>query len=149
VVLAEADPSTTWDVEAVADPVEYHQRLLAAGAVLMAQLPGTPLQTCWLYDMTEQVKSPPPIQSLADVVDDLSLWRNDEDVLDVTTGYVDLPAGRAVVGDIRFKDGYDERDYVFTDGRMWFELDCGTDGTAPDDRWLFIAESFEYLPVEA
>ena len=60
---------------------------------------------------------------------------------------IDLPGGRAVVHDVQHQNGWDWRDYLITDSRRWIALVCGSQ-FAPDDRWLPIAESFEFLLVE-
>ena len=44
-------------------------------------------------------------------------------------------------------DGTDSREYLFTDRTTWFRLSCSSTDP-PDDRWLSIAETFEFLPEE-
>jgi hypothetical protein len=44
--------------------------------------------------------------------------------------------------------GWEQLDYLYTDGEVWFQLQCSTEDTAPDDRWLSIAETIEFLPAE-
>ena len=41
-----------------------------------------------------------------------------------------------------------ERVYVFTDGNSAMELACREFGDPPEDRWLSIAETFEFLPED-
>jgi hypothetical protein len=60
---------------------------------------------------------------------------------------IDLPGGRAVVYDTQHRNGWDWRDYLVTDGQRWVALVCGSP-MAPEDRWLSIAESLEFLPAE-
>jgi hypothetical protein len=48
--------------------------------------------------------------------------------------FLDLPAGEAALVDIHYDDA-----------NRWFVLQCGTEDP-PEDRWLSIAETFEFLP---
>ena len=59
--------------------------------------------------------------------------------------YLDLPAGRA--GRVVYADHETHVDYHLTDRNIWLQLQCAS-ATPPDDYWLSIAETFEFLPVE-
>lgn len=61
-------------------------------------------------------------------------------------GAIDLPDARAIAIDMSYRGGRDNRDYLITHGERWFALVCGS-MTAPEDRWLSIAESFDFLPA--
>ena len=64
---------------------------------------------------------------------------------EVSTATIDLPAGTAGVIDAESVSGRTARHYLLSDDGRWFYLDCWSDD-APPDRWLSIAESFEFLP---
>ena len=146
-VAAEADPEAWWD-SAKVDPVETLEQFLSQGGVLMSRQ-ATPhdVNNCHVSDITGLATEPPMFTTLADVADDIMLREYDPEVVSVETAYVDLPAGRVASVDTMYKDDLDERDYVFKDGRSWFLLQCFST-SAPDDRWLSIAETFEFLPVK-
>jgi uncharacterized membrane protein YhaH (DUF805 family) len=145
-VAAEADPKAWWDSE-VADPNETHERFLSQGGVLMSRQ-ATPLavNSCHVSDITSLAAEPPVFITLADAVDNIMLREDDPEVVSVDSAVMDLPAGRVASVDTMYKDGLDERDYVFKDGKAWFLLQCFST-SAPEDRWLSIAETFEFLPV--
>jgi hypothetical protein len=74
----------------------------------------------------------------------------------IETSEIELPAGRTVrfIADYALDDGlvegYDARydtTYILTDGRILFFLGCLAP-ERPDDDWLSIAETIEFLPAE-
>jgi len=67
---------------------------------------------------------------------------------EVSSSIVDLPAGRAARVELVKSDGTHQDHYVYTDGQQWFELLCSAKTRPLDDRWLSIAETFEFLPAE-
>ena len=71
------------------------------------------------------------------------------DSLEVTeAGYLDLPAGHTGFADISFDDGTRAIRYSFGDGHgRLLALFCVGD-PVPDDRYLSLAESLEWLPAD-
>ncbi len=74
----------------------------------------------------------------------------------IDTSEFELPAGRAIrfIADYALDDGlvegYDARyatTYILTDGRVLLFLGCWAP-ERPDDDWLSIAETIEFLPAE-
>ena len=67
----------------------------------------------------------------------------------VETMFLDLPAGQAVRADVAWDDGWNQSSYYYyyynNLGARWFRLDCATREDLPEDRWLAIAETFEFL----
>jgi hypothetical protein len=63
---------------------------------------------------------------------------------DAETTYLELPAGRSARLDWSRPDGVSGTAYAFTDGSAWWRLDCAST-EPPDDGWLSVAESFEFL----
>jgi len=59
--------------------------------------------------------------------------------------YLDLPAGRSGRADYSWTDEFLTTTYSFTDGHSWLQVDCGL-LQRPNDSWLSIAETFEFLP---
>jgi len=59
----------------------------------------------------------------------------------------DLAAGRAAALDVLYDDGRASREYLFTDTTAWLRLSC-VSNEPPDERWLSVAETFEFLPAE-
>lgn len=64
------------------------------------------------------------------------------------TATLDLPAGPAIrVDDLEPETGWSRSVYLLTSGSSYYSLTCfGPD--PPDDRWLSIAETSEFLPAE-
>jgi hypothetical protein len=59
-----------------------------------------------------------------------------------------VPGGSAVRVDAEWDDWPEYQSaYLLTDGQVAFTLICGG-RDRPDDRWLSVAESFEFLPAE-
>jgi hypothetical protein len=82
--------------------------------------------------------------SLEDILPLLFGGGDDEDRPGIT--YLELPAGQAAR-----MDGPDEAThlsvYLLRDGNTFYWISCAGDDL-PDDRWLSIAETFEFLPAE-
>jgi hypothetical protein len=78
----------------------------------------------------------------------LSRWASVDAFVDGTTAEaVDLPAGTAARVDEVGQDGSLGTLYHYAEDGRWFALGCYADDP-PDDNWLSIAETFEFLPVE-
>jgi hypothetical protein len=61
-------------------------------------------------------------------------------------GYVWSPrAGRIESVDA---DGDHLTQYDLNDGDRWVSIGCTTSANPPDDSWLSIAETFEFLPAQ-
>jgi hypothetical protein len=137
---------TWWDPEKVEDVSEHHKAFLATGGVLIARQASPPAEHfCDVFDLSALAAEEPVWTSLADAERD-ALWgfEIDPDIVDASAVYVDLPAGRTLAIDSVIEDGYDCRQYLYADGETWFQLRCYTH-IAPGDRWLSIAETFEFL----
>jgi hypothetical protein len=67
--------------------------------------------------------------------------------VDPDFAFVDLPAGWTGHLTATDVDGWTVGGYVYTDSEAWFKLECWSPDP-PEDHWLSIAESFEFLPVE-
>ena len=146
VVGAEADPDEWWSSD-TGDPGEHHEVFLADGGILLArQATSRGLDYCYVIDRTAMA-SASASTALSDAVEDYMVWKDDAELVEIDTGYLDLPAGRVARIDSRWENGWDQRDYVFKDGETWFLLQCNST-LAPEDRWMPIAETFEFLPVE-
>ena len=102
---------------------------------------------CDIYDLTEIATSEPTWTTLADAERDILWWYQAyPQVVGARAVYVDLPAGRTLAIDSLDQHGYDCREHYYTDSETWFMLRCFAQ-SAPDDRWLSIAETFEFLPA--
>lgn len=147
---AEAAPGDWWDSEKVDDVAEHHEELIADfGLVQVARprWPLAPLEYCQLYDWTALAATAPAWTVLEDAEPNFS-GMDDPDIFSSEAAYLEVPAGRTLVVDIHWQDGFQERDYIYLDGETWFNLTCGTENTPPEHRWLPIAESFEFLAAE-
>jgi hypothetical protein len=60
---------------------------------------------------------------------------------------LELSAGRVGRVDMLYDGAVTISTFHLTDGTAWFYLQCGA-ADPPDDRWLSIAQTFEFLPVE-
>ncbi len=65
------------------------------------------------------------------------------------TTYLELPPGQVLRADVLWASGTKASDYFYMEGTRWFRLGCSTEDRPPEDRWLAIAESFEFLPADA
>jgi hypothetical protein len=140
IVAQVSDASRAW-MDRWADPAGLQD------TVLMAQRSGA--YECSIVDITRYAESPPAASRLADLVDAEAVWAGrDLSVVDFDVTYLRLPAGRTAAIDRHYRDGTDNRDYLFTDRSRWSMLSCSSN-EPPADRWLSIAETFEFLPHEA
>ena len=144
------DAVAWWDEDKVDDVGEAHEMFLADGGLIIARQASPPADHfCQVFDMTELATSEPAWTSLADAKRDYLRWYgNDPHFIDVSAVYVDVPAGRTLAIDCLDQDGCDGRDYIYTASGTWFTLVCYA-SPPPDDRWLSIAETFEFLPEAA
>jgi hypothetical protein len=102
---------------------------------------------CALIDFTDVAKASPPWTSVDDAVSSRRTALAEEpDAGAPATTFIDLPAGRAGRLDVTL-GGQDTSRYYISDGAAWFSLSCAS-SEPPDDRWLSIAETFSFLPVE-
>jgi len=151
VVAADAHPDEWWDHDKVDDTEEFHEDFVDTCGLLMARRasPVGALVSCFVFDESSLAAKPPRWTKLKDAKRDVVIaYEDDPEVIDLETTYMDLPAGRVLCVDRMDTDGWDDRSYYFKEGRSWFSLQCGTH-VAPEDRWLSIAETFEFLPDEA
>jgi tetratricopeptide (TPR) repeat protein len=106
-------------------------------------------QVCGLSDVTEFAAQPPAWAELEDAEETFRLsYGDDESTLEIGATYLDLAAGRVLAVDSRWENGVDARAFVFQDGDRWMQLDCWTDGSAPEDRWRSIATTFVFTDEE-
>jgi hypothetical protein len=75
-------------------------------------------------------------------------WTSVDAFIDGTTAEaIDLPAGVAAREPGVGQSGRSGTQYRFEEDGEWFILGCYADDP-PDDRWLSVAETFEFLPAE-
>lgn len=60
---------------------------------------------------------------------------------------VRLDAGEAIRLDLDLGEGYVAQQYVIGSGESFYQLACLAEGEVADDRWLSMAETFEFLPA--
>ena len=102
--------------------------------------------SCGVIDVTDVATASPPWTSVDDAVAARQAALAEEpDAGMPTTTFIELPAGRAGRLDVTL--GRDTSRWYFSEGAAWFSLSCAS-SEPPDDRWLSIAETFEFLPVE-
>ena len=107
------------------------------------------MQSCYVEDFTRRAAMPPAWTSVGDAWLDLVSLRENPDVVTADGTNLDLPSGRAVRMDVVWEEGGGLiSSYYFVDGTTWFVMNCGTSGEPPEDRWLSVAESFEFLPAD-
>ena len=103
---------------------------------------------CLVEDFTRLADEPPPWTTVREAtMDRWATWRDNPTVVEPAYTFVDLPAGRTGHLTATDVDGLTGDAYVFTDSEAWFTLQCWSPDP-PDDRWLSIAETFEFLRVE-
>lgn len=146
-----ASPDEWWDRDKVEDVQAHHDQIVADGGLLLARTRSPfAFHSCVLYDITEWATEPPALTSLAHLPTDARDWKDDSDwAWDVRTTYLELPAGQALRADVRWAGGLNESSYHYLEGTRWFRLACATVDPPPEDRWLSIAQSFEFLPMDA
>ena len=139
---------TWWDPEKVDDASEQHREFVADGGLLIARQASPPAHHfCDIQDLTELAATEPAWTTLADAERDALWWyETDPEVIEASAVYVDLPAGRTLAIDLLDQGGNDCREHFYTDGTTWFRLRCYAH-VAPNDRWLSIAETFQFLSV--
>ena len=126
-----------------------HPEMSSLLSAVVAGTPPTMHDRCVVVDLTQLVCSRLDWASLDDVVAGfMLLLRSDPRWVGLESTFMDLRAGRT--GRIlRAVDSEAEyvSTYYFTDSDAWFYLEC----VSPDpslERWLSIAESFEFLPAD-
>jgi hypothetical protein len=68
-----------------------------------------------------------------------------DDPTAVTSQIMELPSGPTGVIDATDPEWWNSRTYVMTDRERWMYLVCSDTFEPPEDRWLSIAETFEFL----
>jgi hypothetical protein len=146
---AEAIPGDWWDAEQVDDVDAHHDEQVVGGLLQIARQrsPLGQLEFCELFDWTGFAAIEPEWADLEDAGSSL-IGRQlaDPSVIASDAAYLELPAGRTLTVDTGRQDGLKVRDYVYLDGKTWFYLACYARGKPVEDRWLSIAETFEFLP---
>ncbi len=146
-----------WEVIGMLDHPPYLPGLTSSG----------PGGYCEVFD-SSVVEPVLPVESIDDWLDALvSRWDDSLAARNVTGAVIDLPAGRVgrvtmdlVPSDANFwgePGGYPDwasletadryAMYLFGDGHRWYFLGCSRG--APEDDWLSIAATFEFLPAGA
>jgi len=134
-----------WEVQQVsAGGNEY---LLDDDTLLRSALAATSTDgICTVSDFTALAEAPPAWTSLEDAIaPETSYAEGMDEIASVDTTFMVLPAGRTGCIDVVDTDGWESRGYYYKHGEAWFLLSCGAENP-PDDRWLTIAETFEFLP---
>jgi hypothetical protein len=124
-------------------------------SLLTAEAPSGVVLDDWVSCSVDDTTAlmPPTVDSMAELLE--FIWWNRE-VIEAETGLaavstqlMELPAGEVGCVDLRDASMAAEmRDYTFTDGEAWFSVTC-ISNDPPADRWLSIAETFEFLPPDA
>jgi len=103
---------------------------------------------CIIVDFKPLADEPPPWTTVQAATSGwLATWRDDPTLVDPDFAFVDLPAGRTGHLTATDVDGATHHAYVYTDSEAWLMLQCWSPDP-PDDRWLSIARTFEFLPVD-
>ena len=146
-VVSEATPETD---EFMFGDLEQQQQANQT-TVVLAELPSllSRDKVCMVVDFTPLAELPPRWKSVDDAT--AAFWAGISEASDsegVRSSYHVLDAGRTghVSGD--YADGGTFDMYFFTDLEAWFYLECQSAEPPPADRWLSIAESFEFLPEQ-
>jgi len=104
-------------------------------------------QLCTIMDVTRSQQANPDWASLEDAVaGDLKGYGLDPTTVDIDSGYIDLPSGQAAYTSRMAEDGLYSRVYYLVSPDSWWVFGCGS-RERPDDRWLSIAETFEFPPT--
>ena len=104
-------------------------------------------QVCTILDVTRTQRANPDWTSPDDAVaGDRKAFESDPTTVDVDSGFVDLPSGQAAYTGHLVEDGLYSRSYYLVSGDSWYVLGCAS-RDRPADRWLAIAETFEFLPT--
>ena len=147
-VARETTPETD---EVVFQDLEQGQR--ANQTMVLSAEPPTllgPAEICMVVDFTTFAELPPRWTSVDDATAAFFAGTSEDPTKDresMRSSFHDLAVGRAghISGD--WVDGGTYDMYFFTDLDAWFFLECQSFGQLPEDRWLSIAETFEFLPA--
>lgn len=122
------------------------QRVLAP-TILWADQPGSD-GYCLVVDFTRLAEKPPAWRSVRAATRGLWFdWRDDETLVGPEYVLQGFPLGRMGHLSAISVDGWTQDGYVYSDSALWMYLACWSPD-APEDRWLSIAETFEFLPAE-
>jgi hypothetical protein len=103
---------------------------------------------CSLIDFTRFAEEPPAWTTLDEAVEfEVGFRQEDDDWTDVYSTYDEFALGRVGRVDATHDEGRSLSIYFFTDSDRWYSLDCRSHAP-PEDRWLSIAESFEFLAAQ-
>jgi hypothetical protein len=103
---------------------------------------------CVVIDFTLQAAEPPAWTTLREATEGRwAGWKADPTLMGPEFAFRDLPSGPIGLLRATDTDGATRNAYVLTDSKAWFLLECWA-ADPPDDRWLSIAETFEFLAVE-
>jgi hypothetical protein len=147
---ADAEPEDWYDPEVVDDVQAHHEEVVADGGLLLARTRSPfAFHSCVLYDFSARAADQPAWTSLDHVPTDARDWTTDSAwAWDVQTTSLQVRAGHALRADVRWADGWKSSHYYYMEGTRWFLLECVTEDRPPDDRWLSIAETLEFLPLD-
>jgi hypothetical protein len=110
--------------------------------------PADDVSSCTITDFTGLAEQPPAWITIDDVIDQRLAWMKEDSAWRGFEGSImGLHAGRT--GRIHATDegGWAYSSYDFSDGDAWFSLQCWSP-EPPDDRWLSIAGSFEFVVAD-
>jgi hypothetical protein len=125
-------------VEATTPVTDGMKRLLEAWSA-------SEQSVCVVFGITRAQLVSPAGRSLEDAVEgDVRAYRADPATVEVESGDVTLPSGRAAYSGYLDDEGVHFRNYYFATTDRWLSVGCSA-GTPPDDRWLPILEGFEWL----
>jgi hypothetical protein len=106
-------------------------------------------QACRVVDHSVLVRRRTDFEQVGEAVtSDIIAAQADPRLSVVGSVALQLPSGPAGRVDLLFEDWLAISRYHFSDGNAWYYLQCGAQ-EPPDDRWLSVAETFEFLPQEA
>jgi hypothetical protein len=144
-----------WDIEVVSEAgnewIDQHAAN-PQGAAVITELVWAGDESlneqCFVSDASRYAASPPAWTSLEQAVEDeaasMARWPR---VVEHASDYLDLPAGRAGLIEVRYQEGSVGQMYIFRSGERWLTLHCEA-YVRPTDDWLAIAETFEFLPPQ-
>jgi hypothetical protein len=134
-----------WTVEVMDSDLMASTGMSAQGGhYFVAAQPIEKDETCTVL-VSESTETAPSSMAAAVFADG---FRRDAGVTSVASDIVSLPVGSAPRLDVILTTGDGRTMYFFTDDEaMHYWLTCGADHL-PDDRWLSVAETFEFLPAE-
>ncbi|MGD8486477.1 MAG: hypothetical protein PVH07_07565 [Chloroflexota bacterium] len=104
----------------------------------------TEQSVCVVFDITRAQQANPAWSSLEGGVEgDMLAYRADPATVDVESGFLTLPSGRAAYSGYLNDEGVHFRNYYLARADRWLSVGCGA-RTLPDDRWLAVLEGFEW-----